>query len=104
MGRGIAAVGVTGFEALGAGEFWAVIDAPRGQVYVQGSGAATIMQAEDVTGPVRRMSDVSPAELVTRIAEVGFLKAGTPQPRPAPFYLRGAEALPSSDPPVVILP
>ena len=66
-----------------------------------------IMQAEDVAGlvgPVRRMSEMPTAELVTRIAEIGFLKAGTPQPRPAPFYLRGADALPSSDPPVVILP
>ena len=107
MGRGIPAVGVTGFEVLGAGAAWAVIDAPRGQVYVQGAGAARVMGADEVAGldePVRRMSDLSPAELAGRIAEVGFVKARVPQPRPAPFYLRGAEALPSTDPPVVILP
>ena len=31
-------------------------------------------------------------------------RADRPQPRPAPFYLRGADAAPPADPPPVILP
>ena len=45
--------------------------------------------------------DVPLAEAIARIAA---LRIGEPQPRPAPFYLRGADAAPSSDPPPVILP
>jgi tRNA threonylcarbamoyladenosine biosynthesis protein TsaB len=40
---------------------------------------------------------------VVALAWAGRAKTTTPQPRPAPFYLRGADALPSSDPPPVIL-
>ena len=35
---------------------------------------------------------------------IGADRAASPQPRPAPFYLRGADAAPPSDPPPVILP
>ena len=112
LGRGIAAVGVTGFEAVAPHEaipFWAVIEAPRDQVYVQrrDGGAAMIIAADRVAGldaPVRRLSAISSAEMVANIAEVGFFKAATVQPRPAPFYLRGADAAPPSDLPPVILP
>ncbi|MFN4204579.1 MAG: tRNA (adenosine(37)-N6)-threonylcarbamoyltransferase complex dimerization subunit type 1 TsaB, partial [Tabrizicola sp.] len=41
---------------------------------------------------------------VEAIARIGAARAGSPQPRPAPFYLRGADAAPPSDPPPVILP
>jgi hypothetical protein len=41
---------------------------------------------------------------VIELAWVGRRKAAQPQPRPAPFYLRGADAAPASDAPPVILP
>ena len=41
--------------------------------------------------------------LTEAMAEIAATRA-VPQPRPAPFYLRGADAAPPSDPPPVILP
>jgi tRNA threonylcarbamoyladenosine biosynthesis protein TsaB len=112
LGLGLPAVGVTGFEALAAQRrmpLWTVIDAPRGQFYARRfpEGAATIIGPEelaDLEAPVIRRTDVEVAAFVGAIAGVAALKRGTPQPRPAPFYLRGADAAPPSDPPPVILP
>lgn len=112
LGLKVPAIGVTGFEAL-AGDTpgWVVLPAPRGQVYAQRFGpepeAALILEAGGVEArgePVRHLAEVSVADFVTRIARVAQRKAATPQPRPAPFYLRGADAAPPSDPPPVILP
>jgi tRNA threonylcarbamoyladenosine biosynthesis protein TsaB len=126
LGLGVPAVGVTRLEALafGLGAVTVVEDARRGEVYVQqfdgalgdgpggplsgarlmavaglraaravGSGAALVAGAE-VLAP-----HVALAEAVARIAALRAL--GT---RPAPFYLRGADAAPPADPPPVILP
>ena len=41
--------------------------------------------------------------LVQAMAQIAAGRLGTDQPRPAPFYLRGADAAPPSDPPPVIL-
>jgi tRNA threonylcarbamoyladenosine biosynthesis protein TsaB len=58
-----------------------------------------------VTGSAAGESALPPAiPLVEAIARIGATRATTPQPRPAPFYLRGADAAPPSDPPPVILP
>ncbi len=45
-----------------------------------------------------------PVPLVEAIARIAATRLDAPQPRPAPFYLRGADAAPPSDPPPVILP
>jgi tRNA threonylcarbamoyladenosine biosynthesis protein TsaB len=108
LGLGIPAVGVTRLKALAYGLPRPVTitdDARRGEVYVQeftvaGPGPARIMPA-DGAGAVM---PVSATALVEAIARIGALRAATPQPRPAPFYLRGADAAPPSDPPPVILP
>lgn len=109
LGLGIPAVGVTGFEALAFGTVRPVtvaLDAPRGQAYVQrfenGPGVAEIVEA--MPADARRMQEVTLAEFITAMARVGQDKAAVPQPRPAPFYLRSADAAPSSDPVPVMLP
>ena len=109
LGLGIPAVGVTGFEALAFGMVRPVtvaLDAPRGQAYVQhfdsGPGMAEIDEA--VPMGARRMQDVTLAEFITAMARVGRDKSAVPQARPAPFYLRSADAAPSSDPVPVMLP
>jgi tRNA threonylcarbamoyladenosine biosynthesis protein TsaB len=102
LGLGIPAVGVTGFEAVG-GVKPVSIPAPRGLFYLKRHGqAAEIVEAEpeDAT----RLADLGTAEFVTAIARIGRQLAGQTVPRPAPFYLRGADAAPASDPPPVILP
>ncbi len=127
LSLGIPALGVTRLEALAFGlprPVMVVEDARRGEVYVQefdaGPGEArlteisalpheTAMQdfvgsaaslAAEATGGRAR---VQPLPLTHAMAFIAAGRAGV-QPRPAPFYLRGADAAPPSDPPPVILP
>ena len=117
LGLGIPAVGVTRLEALAHGLTRPVVvieDARRGQVYVQvftpdGPGLAhladRVVPACPATGSAAgagALSAVMP--LVEAIARIGAERAAAPQPHPAPFYLRGADAAPPADPPPVILP
>jgi tRNA threonylcarbamoyl adenosine modification protein YeaZ len=120
LGLGIPAVGITRLEALAFGlprPITVVEDARRGEVYVQGFGTETsealLMDGSDLphvvetahvtgsaAGPAALPAAVPLAEAMARLAAARAL----PQPRPAPFYLRGADAAPPSDPPPVILP
>jgi tRNA threonylcarbamoyl adenosine modification protein YeaZ len=117
LGLGIPAVGVTRLEALAYGlprPLAVIEDAKRGQVYVQlftpeGAGPAhladRLVPACPATGSAAGEGALSPAmPLAEAIARIGATRATTRQPRPAPFYLRGADAAPPSDPPPVILP
>lgn len=117
LGLGIPAIGVTTLEAMAFGAALPVtvkIDARRDEVYLQsftpaGPGVARIMAAETAMGPALggiigvggRVPLFPVAEAIGRLAEQRWHR---PQPRPAPFYLRGADAAPPSDPPPVILP
>ena len=120
LGLGIPAVGITRLEALAFGlprPITVVEDARRGEVYVQGFGTETseallmdgsdlahVVETAHVTGSAAGPAALPPAmplaEAMARLAAARDL----PQPRPAPFYLRGADAAPPSDPPPVILP
>lgn len=130
MGLGIPAVGVTRLEALAHGlprPVTVVEDARRGEVYVQDFGvhgpeAARLSGMADLvvlTVDGNALVGSAAAEVAARvggtplepsfplaeaIARIGAERALTPQPRPAPFYLRSADAAPPSDPPPVILP
>ena len=119
LGLGVPAIGVTRLEALAFGlprPVRVIEDARRGEVYVQdfteaGPGPARLAAAEEVmllshcTGSAAGPGALLPAmPLAEAIARIGADSATTPQPRPAPFYLRGADAAPPSDPPPVILP
>jgi tRNA threonylcarbamoyladenosine biosynthesis protein TsaB len=124
----IPALGVTALEARAYGlprPLAVVEDARRGEVYLQefthdadqarvttvaslqfecacdrftGSAAEA---AATATGGITLLQLVPLVEAIARIAAT---RLETPQPRPAPFYLRGADAAPPSDPPPVILP
>ena len=118
-GLGIPAVGVTRLEALAYGlprPLTVIEDARRGEVYVQdfhadGPGPARIVAARtscpcsDATGSA---AGPAPCPQPCRWPKPSPGSARSvprrPQPRPAPFYLRGADAAPPSDPPPVILP
>jgi tRNA threonylcarbamoyladenosine biosynthesis protein TsaB len=118
LGLGIPAVGVTRLEALAFGlprPVMVIEDARRGEVYLQrfdddGPGEARLVAAGGpvtgrLTGGAAGPLSLPPAmPLVEAIARIGAERARTPQPRPAPFYLRGADAAPPADPPQVILP
>ena len=120
LGLGIPAIGITRLEALAFGlprPITVVEDARRGEVYVQGFGTETseallldgsdlshVLETSQLTGSAAGPTALPPpmplAEAMAHLAAARAL----PQPRPAPFYLRGADAAPPSDPPPVILP
>ena len=112
LGLKIPALGVTGFQALAFGQdlpLWALIDAPRGQFYAQRcpDGTPEIIAAEAVPvldAPVRRRADLDAAAFVGAVARVALARPKGDPPRPAPFYLRGADAAPPADPPPRLLP
>ncbi len=108
LGLDIPAVGVTRLEALAYGlprPVTIIEDARRGEVYVQeftleGPGHARVVPMAEAEA----LTPMPAGALAEAIARIGADRAATPQPRPAPFYLRGADAAPPSDPPPVILP
>ncbi len=122
LGLGIPAIGVTRLEALAHGlprPISVIEDARRDEVYVQGFAdrpePARIAAAENPgplydlrTGSAAGTNALSPAmPLVAAIARIASTRRAAPHrdaARPAPFYLRGADAAPPSDPPPTILP
>lgn len=107
LGLAIPAVGVTMFEAVAGANpypFWATMAAPRGLVYAQRfpDGTPTILDSMDAAdAPVLRREAMRTEDFITAIADLALLKPAA-SARPAPFYLRGADAAPPSDPPPVI--
>jgi tRNA threonylcarbamoyladenosine biosynthesis protein TsaB len=129
LSLGIPAIGVTRLEAVAEGlprPLTVLEDARRGEVYVQEFDpdpaearlSTPAMLAHEV-GPLALVGSAAAAALEVlpgarlleqplplhhAIALIAARRVGTEQPRPAPFYLRGADAAPPSDPPPVILP
>lgn len=120
LSRGLPAFGVTALEATAFGlprPVTVIADARRDEVYVQdfaeeGPGEARLHPAPvtplyPATGSAAGPDALAPAmplvEAIARLA-AARLRDGLLPARPAPFYLRGADAAPPSDPPPVILP
>ena len=124
LGLGIPAIGVTGFESLGYGlpsDVVTLLDARRGALWLSGGGlSAQLADPADLPGLLagRHLTGHRAAELAARsgatalpqpvpaavaIARIAFARLGTAQPRPAPMYLRAADAaLPAEAPPVIL--
>ncbi|MBZ0128801.1 MAG: tRNA (adenosine(37)-N6)-threonylcarbamoyltransferase complex dimerization subunit type 1 TsaB [Rhodobacteraceae bacterium] len=130
LSLGIPAIGVSVLEAQAfglSGRVLSLIDARRGQVYAQmfrdGVPEAPALldqvdivacfggQVDCVTGAeadqFAQALVASPAPvagcIATQMAHLAASRAVSPQPRPAPLYLRSADAAPSRDAPPVIL-
>jgi tRNA threonylcarbamoyl adenosine modification protein YeaZ len=115
LGLGVPAIGVSTLEAQAEGvarPCLTLADARRGMSYVQvlgvaGDEAPGMTDAPDdyrpdlARAPVLDPSTLPPA--MARIAAVR-LASGAAQPRPAPMYIRSADAAPPKDPAPVILP
>jgi len=124
----VPAVGVSTLEALALDAprpVTVVEDARRGEVYWQsftakGAGVPRLDPLESLpalpghaligslaeaacvqTGGLRVLAPAHP--LPRALALIAATRADEPQPRPAPLYLRSADAAPPSDPPPVIL-
>ncbi|MAM60421.1 tRNA (adenosine(37)-N6)-threonylcarbamoyltransferase complex dimerization subunit type 1 TsaB [uncultured Maritimibacter sp.] len=113
LGLARPAVGVSTLEAQAFGQALpvrAVADARRGMVYVQtfgdGGDAPRIVDAGEVGTDLPVAGALPPAELVQTIGRIaqGRLAQGGTINRPAPLYIRSADAAPASDQPPVILP
>ena len=114
LSLGIPAIGVTRLEAVAHGHARPVTvieDARRGEVYVQGFTDAGPQPARlapadapgAVLGAIIGAADAV-LPLTEAMARIAATRLGASHPRPVPFYLRGADAAPPSDPPPVILP
>ena len=125
LGLGIPAIGVTGFEALASGlpdDAVVLLDARRGALWVAGKGIDPQMveppripdqmtgrpvaghRAEEVAAQTGGAVHLQPIPLAVAIARLAAERLGTAQPRPAPLYLRAADAALPTEPPPVILP
>ncbi|MCC1482251.1 tRNA (adenosine(37)-N6)-threonylcarbamoyltransferase complex dimerization subunit type 1 TsaB [Roseibaca sp. Y0-43] len=119
LGLGVPAIGVSVFDARAHGlprPLSVVEDAKRGMVYVQHFGPDSapalsaledVVVAEHITGTGAGLLGAVPlaasVPLAVAIARIAALRLGTPQPRPAPLYLRAPDAAPSNDPGPVML-
>lgn len=125
LGLGVPAIGVSIFEARAEGlprPLYVVEDARRGEIYVQkfnseaeepflidradlsfGADAALVGSVDfgAETGLPVLEARYTLAEAIARVAARKFT---TPQPRPAPLYIRAADAAPGTDLPPKLLP
>ncbi len=115
LGLAIPAIGVSRFEALALDgpALPVLVAAPRGQGWVKRPGdAPELCDISALSGPVIADADFPslavtlPAHpLAEAIARIAAARMATPQPRPAPLYLREADAAPPSEaPPALIDP
>lgn len=125
LGLGIPAIGVTGFEALAAelpDDVVVLLDARRGALWVAGQGIdPQLVELPDMPDQIagrpvtgHRAAEVAlqtggplleqPLPMAVAIARIAAGRLGSAQPRPAPLYLRAADAALPTEPPPVILP
>ncbi len=119
FGLGIPAIGVTRLEALAHGRAGAVLVAlgvGRGGFAVQlfedgrAVGAPALVPAERLAEAAPHAVRVGAQEGAAEaradplaLARIALGRLGTPQPPPAPLYLRPADAAPAAEPPPLIL-
>lgn len=104
LALGRPAIGVTTFEALAHNiprPVTVTTPAPRGLVHRQSFAADGPNQPETLPGEA---PPPDPTSLVTAIGLIATNRLGKPQPRPAPYYLRGPEADARRDPALRLLP
>lgn len=117
LGLGIPAVGVSAFDALRFGTEGGcvcTVDARRDQIYVQvidASGEphapviATAATLPEHAGPVIGVAGMPPVfPMAIAIAHVASQRFATTTDRPAPLYLRPADAAPARDAAPALLP
>lgn len=110
LGLGIPAVGVTHLEAQVHGlprPVVAQVSAPRDQVYVQTfadliSTAVLVPATSDIAQAAPPI--VAPEAMIKNIALIARDRAADTTDRPAPYYVRAADAAPPRDAAPVLLP
>ncbi|WP_107498228.1 tRNA (adenosine(37)-N6)-threonylcarbamoyltransferase complex dimerization subunit type 1 TsaB [Thalassobius sp. I31.1] len=100
----IPAIGVSGFEVAAFGadaHFRALVNAPRDQVYCLESGQEMPVlmprvDLPDTTAETFEFSTLSAEDIALRIARIAAVSGKAE--RPAPLYIRAADAAPPKDP------
>ena len=111
LSLGVPAVGVSSLEAQALGQgrpVWSLVDARRGALYAQelpGGAPALIdgSEAEGLSPCIGPLEGFQPAPAIAQITAARLAEGGD-IPRPAPLYIRAADAAPPRDPAPVILP
>ncbi|WP_299353896.1 tRNA (adenosine(37)-N6)-threonylcarbamoyltransferase complex dimerization subunit type 1 TsaB [uncultured Shimia sp.] len=106
LALGVPALGVSTFEATSLGvseDHIAGVEAPRGQVYVCAPGGEPRLEPEHPTDGSKLVLSPPADKLAENIARIAATRRndGT---RPAPLYIKAADAAPPRDPAPVILP
>lgn len=105
LGLGIPAIGIDRFEAaaLDGPALPVVVPAVRGQVWVTLPGQTPTLH-DTAPDPAIGDGGIAPAHpLGVAIAILATRRIGRPQPRPAPLYLREADAAPPSEQPPALI-
>ena len=110
LGLGVPAVGVTHLEAQVHGlarPVTALVPAPRAQVYAQDFGQDTAQPAlipADDPRAIAAPAIIKPEAMIRHIAEIAQTRAADHPARPAPYYVRAADAAPPRDKAPALLP
>ena len=107
LGLGKPAIGVNGFAARAYGQtrpITVTIPAPRGQAYVQTLHADGSTTLPEIIRQAAVPAPVPAATLITAVARIAASRFGQDNPRPAPLYIRSADAAPPRDPAPIIVP
>ena len=103
LGLGVAAYGVTGFEArarIAPQGTTVAIPAPRDRVYISDADGPRLVPASDITNPAPLPTPAEQAQAIA--AHAASLWPAPPAP-PAPFYVRAPDAAPARDAPPQVL-
>ncbi len=104
LGLGKPAIGVNGFDARAFGEalpYTATIPAPRDQSYVQQFHVEGASEPRQLVEPAQPQKPA--ADLIAAVAHIAASRLGDGNGRPAPLYIRSADAAPPRDPAPLIL-
>ncbi|MEP5155562.1 tRNA (adenosine(37)-N6)-threonylcarbamoyltransferase complex dimerization subunit type 1 TsaB [Planktotalea sp.] len=107
LGLGVPAIGVNRFDIINSYDLNGLpcVVAPQNKVYVQRDGGhpehMALEEAEQLGQPlVFEPEDVNQA---IAIAQIASKRVGSDQPRPAPLYIKAADAAPARDAPPKII-
>lgn len=105
LGLGKPAIGVNGFDARAFQEllpYTATIPAPRNQSYAQLFDVTGVSIPEQCDAPAGTQKPA--ADLIAAVAKIAAARLDDPVTRPAPLYIRSADAAPPRDPAPTLLP
>ena len=108
LGLNKPAIGVSGLDALATiapNDQIPAIPAPREHVYLcqPAAGTPQLVSRDQAESMGSLFTCDSPEALVQAIAVIATQRSKSPQPPPAPLYVRPADAAPSRDAPPVLL-